>query len=321
MKLLITEPLGFHEESLKKLQNFFHVDFGSFSRNELKEIIHLYDGIIIRLYHYLDKELLFFAKNLKFIASPTTGLNHIDLFVAKKLNIEILSLKNEAEFLEDIHATAEHTWALLMAIIRKIPLAYRSVIEGNWNRDDFISNELNGKTLGIIGYGRIGKKIFKFAKCFGMNVIVNDIASTHLSQKETSGLINLFKKSDIVILSTSYSDKYIKFINKKHFHASKKPFIFINTSRGELVNEDDLISGLEDGIIAAAALDVVKNENQLLKDKNSSKIIQYAKHNDNVLITPHIGGATEESMRKTEKFITEKVLDFAIKYKQNNYQK
>lgn len=319
MKLLITEPLGFHEDSLKKLHKFFDIDLGPFSRNELKKVIHLYDGVIIRLNHYFDKELLSFAKVLKFIASPTTGLNHIDVLFAKKLNIKILSLKNEADFLENIHATAEFTWALLLAITRKIPLACESVVKGNWNRDYFITNELNGKTLGIIGYGRIGKKIFKFAKCFGMNVIVNDITPTNLSNKETSSLFNLFKNSDIVILAISYSDKYIKFINKKYFFASKKPIIFINTSRGELVNEDDLISGLKAGTVSSVALDVVNNENQLSKDNNSSKIIEYAKHNPNVLITPHIGGATEESMRKTEKFIAEKVLNFTLKsIKQNN---
>ena len=149
----------------------------------------------------------------------------------------------------------------------------------------FISNELNGKTLGIIGYGRIGKKIFKFAKCFGMNVLVNDIVKVNLSNNQTSSLMNLFKNSDIVILAASYKDKNIKFINKKYFSASKKKIIFINTSRGELVNEDDLITGLKNGSISGAALDVVNNENELLNDKNSSKIIEYAKKTIRITLT------------------------------------
>ena len=103
MKLLITEPLGFHEDSLKKLHNFFDIDLGPFSRNELKEVIHLYDGLIIRLNHYFDKELLSFTKVLKFIASPTTGLNHIDISFAKELNIKII---DQVQFLKMLDKTS-----------------------------------------------------------------------------------------------------------------------------------------------------------------------------------------------------------------------
>src|SRR6185312_7830256 len=120
------------------------------------------------------------GKRLRAIVTATTGLDHIDLDEAKRRNIAVLSLRGETEFLESVTATAEHTWALLLALVRKVGPAFDHVRRGDWQRDSFVGRTLSGRTLGIVGYGRLGRMVARYGQAFGMNVLVNDVAPIQL---------------------------------------------------------------------------------------------------------------------------------------------
>ncbi len=296
MKILNLEPDGYSDKAHAILKKIGKVENGPLTRAQLLKKIAAYDVLIVRLGHKIDAEILKAAKNLKIIVTATTGLNHIDQkAAAAKYKIKILSLKGETKFLNNIHATAEHTWALLLALQRHLPDAVYNVLLGHWNRDMFKGNELHGKTILIVGHGRIGKKIEKYARAFGMKIIIHD-------KNSKTKLNDVLKKSDIVSVHVAYEKSTHELINPLKM---KKGSILINTARGETVNEKNMLKALKSGHLAGAALDVLQSENKgnLKKDP----LIAYATKNSNLIITPHLGGATYESMEKTEIFMAEKL--------------
>lgn len=307
MKILNLEPQDYSAEARALLEKAGTVDNGPLSRAALKKNIKNYNVLIVRLGHKIDREILSVAGNLKIIITATTGLNHIDVDEAKKRGIEIVSLKGEREFLDNIHATAEHSFALLLSLIRKIPASACDVHDEKWNRDIFKGTELNGRTLGIIGYGRIGSKVAKYAEAFGMNVIANDILD--IPGVNITDLNSLLSQSDIVSLHVPYSENTHHMIDRSRFQQMKKGAIFINTARGEIVDETALLEALKSGHIAGAALDVLQGENSGKKSwLKNDPLWKYARKNSNLLITPHTGGATYDSMVKTEIFVAQKFL-------------
>jgi len=268
--------------------------------------------LVVRLGHKIDKTVLEAATGLKVVASATTGLNHIDCTYAEMSEIEIISLLNETEFLNTIYATAEHTWALILSLIRNIPVAVQHVNNNNWNRDLFKGYELHGKTLGVIGYGRLGRKVAGYGIAFGMKVLVADS-----KRVETGSGINLVPTSellscaDIVTIHVPYNASTHTFIGKNEIRSMKLGSLLINTSRGEVLDESALLESLKDDHLGGAALDVMSGENigspEWMQD---DPLIAYAKQHRNLLITPHLGGCTCESMEKTEVFIAQKLKSY-----------
>jgi len=311
-KILNIDPKDYSKEAKTIVNEFAIMDELVLNRDELLNCINNYDGLITRFSHILDKEILKKASNLKVIGTATTGLNHIDVEAAQRMNIKIISLNGEREFLNNIYATAEFTWGLILSLIRKIPFATYEVLNYGWDRDIFKGTELNDHTLGIIGYGRIGSKIANYAICFGMNVKVYDpfVKSSDLKVKFVS-LENLLSSSDIITVHVPYQESTINLLGKNEFDLLKKNCYIINTSRGGIIDEDILYNYLINGGIAGAALDVVKDE--YMQDKKwlkTNKLIEYSRNHHNLIITPHLGGATWESMEKTEIFIANKLKKF-----------
>ena len=311
--ILNIEPENFSEEATKILTKIGKINNGPFSRENLLKKIHLYDIIIVRLAHRIDKELIDVATKLKVISSATTGLNHIDFNYAQKKGINVLSLKDETKFLNNIHATAEHTWALLLSLIRKIPYAHNSVINGNWDRDRFKGRELNNSTIGIVGLGRIGLKIANYAISFGMNVLSYTKHQNNIVEGVTivKTLEELIENSDIISIHVPFNSSTRKMFGKNEFKRFKKSALLINTSRGEIIDEAELIKAIKNGNLAGAALDVISKET-LINDLNKSKIIQFNNKDERIIITPHLGGATYESMEKTEVFMANKILKYFL---------
>ncbi len=311
-RILNLEPEGYNIDALKILTSFSDVDKGPLTQDELLENISQYDGLIVRLGHRIDENVLDAASRLKVISTATTGLNHINCEYAKRIGISIISLQGEATFLDTIQATAEHTWALLLALIRNIPASVRAVDSQHWNRDAFKGSELHGKTLGIIGYGRLGRKVSGYGKAFGMTVIVTDIRSEIINKElEFVSLTDLLIRADIVTVHIPYNSSTDTLLGRNEFRSMKPGSFFINTSRGEVIDEGALLDSLHQGLLGGAALDVMRGENKndkkwMLKDP----LIQYAKTHRNLIITPHLGGCTYESMAKTEIFIAKKMKDF-----------
>lgn len=270
------------------------------------------DVLVVKLNRKISKKVLDDFPNLKIIATSTTGLNHIDCDEAKRRGIKIVSLRGEAKFLKTITPTAEETIGLMIALMRKIPWAFESVKRGEWQREKYYGNELYGRTLGIIGFGRLGRIVARYARCFGMRVIAADPFVSSLAMRQVGVkkvmIDNVFQKADVVSLHVLLTPKTENMVIARHFGLMKPHAYFINTARGELIDEDALLKALREKRIAGAALDVLRGENPSGDHVGRSGLARYAKGNDNLLIVPHLGGASFDAMARTEEFIAEKVL-------------
>lgn len=308
-RILILEPNGYSPRALDILRSVGTLEKNTFTAEELPGQLANYEVLLVRLGYRIDREFLAQAKNLKVIVSPTTGLNHIDLDAAKDRGITVLSLKGETDFLNSVTATAEHTWGLLLALIRHLPASVEDVRGGQWRRDLFKGNEVSGKTIGIIGCGRLGRHVARYAEAFGMRVIVNDV-------REIGGytqmiLDDLLKQADIISVHASYHEGTHHLLNAEKFALMKQGALLINTARGEIIDEAALLAGLRNGTVGGAALDVLSGENSGRAGwLEYDPLGAYAKTNGNLLITPHVGGATAESMEKTEIFMAGKLAEF-----------
>ncbi len=303
---IITEADFVPQDVILRLEARFDISRGPFTRAELAQAIKGASGLYIGLDHKIEGDLM--PQGLKFIASPTTGLNHIDLNQAAKQGIEIISLKGEAEFLSGITATAELCWGLILSLTRFIPAAQAHVLKGGWDRDAFTAHELQGRTIGIIGFGRLGKKIATYAKAFDMRVLACDTSgeTRAIDGVQFCALKDLLPKADIISLHADSRAENHHMIGANEFAAMKKGGMFINTARGDLVDEAALLATLQSGHLGGAALDVLEGEYD--PSRPQSPLIDYARDNRNLIMTPHIGGVTHESLYKTTHFTAEKLL-------------
>jgi D-3-phosphoglycerate dehydrogenase len=308
LRLLNTEPNRYNPSALSDLQSLLYVDNIEADRRFLLEFIHNYDVILIALRNLIDKEVLLSASNLKCIVTPTTGLNHIDIECAQRLGVEVLSLKGELEFLKTITATAELTWGLLLTLVRRINLAHLSVMTGSWSRDSFYGNELNGMTLGIVGYGRLGRKLAQYAHAFGMKTLAFDKECIETQNVKQVSLHALAAQSDVISVHLSLNDSTYKLLDSYFFSNVKKGSIFINTSRGDILDEDALLTALLNRSLSGAALDVLASETSTQPSwLMESPLYRYAREFDNLILTPHIGGVTHQSVERTNDYMIRKL--------------
>jgi len=248
-------------------------------------------------------------KQFDFAASATTGVDHIDA-----RDIPLISLKGDP-FLREVYATAEHTFALILSLLRKVPAAHKYVCDYGWDRELFRGEELHGKTLGIVGYGRVGRQVAEIAKGFGMNVLWTDLSSLEYDRIDVFYPKNdgeseayptvLLADSDILTVHVDLNDTTRKMFGPNEFSQMKSTAHFVNTSRGAVVNEDALFDALRFGKIAGAALDVLSTEPYIHEG-----LREYAKTHGNLILTPHLGGNTQESREKTQVHMAEKITEF-----------
>ena len=308
-KILLAESSGFSCEAAALLRRHGDLVLVDLDRAGLLAAVKEAEVLWVRLRHQIDAEVLAAARRLKIIVTPTTGLNHIDLKEAHRRGIKVLSLQGETEFLNDIRATAEHTVALMLALLRRVPAAVAHVGKGNWDRDQLKGREVFGKTIGIIGYGRLGRIVARYLKAFDARIFVSDPHIDHKSLDtgiSATSLEDLLRESDIVSLHVSLSDATQSFFGKEQFSRMKAGAWFINTARGELIDETALLDALRSGHVAGAALDVLCEESS--NGMINHPLVCYAREHDNLIITPHIGGCTVESMEKTETFLADHLL-------------
>lgn len=307
-KLLITEPDNFSEKALATLSKFFQIKIGKIeNREELKLEIADADIIFVRLKFVIDKEIIREANNLKFILTATTGLDHIDTNYFESIGGEIVSLKGEVDFLKSIPSTAEHTWGLLLALLKKIPSSYEHVKNGGWDRNLYINTNLKGKKIGILGFGRVGTQVANFAKAFDMEVGFFDSENRESQFIKFHSPEQMFAWADIISLHIPFSVENKKYVSKKLLSFIKKETVIINTSRGGIWDEEEIARLIKCGQIKGVATDVLENE-LYAENIASNPLVELSKNNFNIIITPHIAGATTESMEKTEEFIAEKFL-------------
>ena len=259
--------------------------------------------LIVRLGAVIDKAILLKFPNLKQLISATTGHDHIDLVVLQELNVALISLRNHDDFLKKITST----FALLLSLVRNIPSANADVNKGFWKRDDFRGTQLYGKSIGIIGLGRVGLMVANYAACFGMKVFYYDPNVINEKFSTESSLQALIEKVDIISIHVHLNESTEHMISKELLTHCKFGALLINTSRGKILHEQDVINSLADGRLAGVAVDVLSTE---LKSIEQS-ILWQSRNSYPILITPHIGGATYDAMWMCEEFVQSLALNSA----------
>ena len=310
--ILITEPSGYSPKALVRYRKMGPVYFlPGLAAKERARVFKTAEILVVRLAHRIDEALLAQMPALKIVASPTTGLNHIDLAALKRRRIGLISLRGRTGFLKRITSTAEETLGLLLALVRKLPWAFDDVKRGEWNRDRWKGHQLSGKTVGILGYGRLGKIFGRYAKALGCRVIAYDpYVSRGVMRRRgvtKAGMGELFRRSDVVSIHALLTSETEDLVQECHLRMMKPTAYLINTARAEIIAAGALEKVLAEHRIAGAAVDVMRDERQDGRHLVSKGLHRLAKSHHNVLIAPHIGGATEEAMHATEEFLADLV--------------
>ncbi|WP_310993498.1 2-hydroxyacid dehydrogenase [Aequorivita marina] len=278
------------------------------SKSEIEKIISDYDGIVIRSRFNIDKQFLDAAKNLKFIARVGAGLESIDTEYATKLGIKLFAAPEGNR-----NAVGEHALGMLLSLFNNLINADKEVKSGLWNREANRGLELEGKTVGIIGYGNMGKAFAKKLRGFDCEVLCYDIQENvgNADAKQVS-LQELQEKIDVLSLHTPWTPQTDKMVDSKFINSFSKPFFLINTARGKSVVTAHLVSALKSGKILGAGLDVLEFEKLSFETlfgsdelPDSLKELFAMQH---VVLSPHIAGWTVESKEKLARVIAEKII-------------
>ena len=286
------EKLGF--------KNYF--DFIS-TKKEVEKKIWEYQGIILRSRIEIDKKFIDSCKNLKFIARVGSGLENIDTDYAKKKNIEIISAPEG-----NANAVSEHALGMLLSLLNKIIKSDNEIKNNIWVREQNRGIELDGKTIGIIGYGNTGKSFAKKLSGFNVRILCNDIIEEISDKYATQvSITEIMKSCDIISLHTNLNDSSYQLINKDFIKNCRKPFFLINTSRGECLKTSDVVDGVKSGKILGACLDVIENESKSFENLCTNSDFEYLKKSEKVVLTPHVAGWSIESKLKLAKVVLEKI--------------
>lgn len=265
----------------------------------------------------VDQRLISSLPSLRFIVSPTTGLTHIDTRLARKKCIEIISLRGESDFLESISASSEFAWTLTLSIWRNLPLFLGNAYAGVENRERFASLQLRQKTLGLIGFGRIGRQLCRYGKAFGMHVVFFDKSSSirnsamESSHQATSAdsIQELCAISDIIIVAASHQEEDEKdypLIGPEELAMMKSDAILINIARGSLIDENAVALGLVNGTLRGFGTDVLTSEE--INNNNQSPFNSLMGKGYNLIISPHIGGMCRDAFLSCQLHVAKRLL-------------
>jgi D-3-phosphoglycerate dehydrogenase len=289
MKILISDSFG--KDLPDKLKEFGEV---TDDKAELPNA----DILLVRSATKPNKEYIDQAPNLKLIIRGGVGIDNIDVKYAESKNIIVRNTPEASSI-----AVAELVFALMLAIQRNIVKAHNTTKNGEWIKKQLKGNELYGKTLGLLGIGRIAREVFKRAKAFGMNIIACDpyVCYDECDMVERG---DLFKDSDFISLHVPLTDETRELINKEMISEMKDGVVLINTARGKLINEADLAEAINSGKVRYAGLDVFESE-----PPEGSPLLNV----DNVLLTPHLGAQTYENMDRIGEIVVDIIRDFVNK--------
>ena len=307
-KVLISDAMDDIAEKIL-LSNNIKVDvMTNFTPDELNQNINSYDGLIVRSATQVNKELIENAKNLKVVGRAGAGVDNIDINAAKQKNIIVMNTPGG-----NTNATAEHTLALLLSLSRKISKADITTHKGEWAKKSLKGNEIKGKTIGIIGFGNVGKRFAQMCNALGLKVLIYsktfDAIKNEFPDYMSCDLNKILKEADIISFHCKPNPDGSSIISAKEINIMKKNVLIINTARGNLVSEIDLKDAIKNKTIGGVALDVYEEEP--------------AKNNilfglDNVLLTPHIAASTAEAQIIVAEMIANQFVDFFLKNKVSN---
>ena len=286
---------------------FENIEDYTSSKTEVEAIISEYDGIVIRSRFTIDKSFLDAASNLKFIGRVGAGLENIDCDYAKEKGVCLISAPEGNR-----NAVGEHALGMLLSLFNKLNKADDEVRRGKWLREDNRGLELDGKIVGLIGYGNMGKAFAKKLKGFDVEVLCYDIKEGVADENcKQVTLKELKEKVDVLSLHTPQTPLSLNMVDREFINSFKKPFWLINTARGKSVVTKDLVEALNKGKILGAGLDVLEFEKasfeNLFSSNNLPDVFQELISSDKVLLTPHVAGWTVESKFKLAQTIVDKI--------------
>ena len=278
------------------------VTYYRYDRAWLEEHIQEFDIIVPHLFIRIDRPILERARRLKTIATPSTGTDHLDLPAMRDCGIRLVSLNDDRSFIDTISSTAELSWLLVLACARRLTeLLARVRDEGSWVNTDIRGAELFGKTIGIIGYGRLGRKVSRYAEAFGMRVLATDTDPSAFSSKQDwvqpVSLERVLQESDVISVHVKLNNTSTGLIGADEARRMKRGVILVNTARGEVLDSVALLDALESGTIGALGLDVLNNEYQSTRLPDDP-LVRAAQIDPRIIITPHAGGSTHDAHSK-----------------------
>jgi len=297
MKILCITPVKHLEGVFEKLLKYGEVEYQpNITKSELKYYLSTarVDWIFTnpnKQNFILDEDILK-DSNVKGINTASTGLNHIDLDYCVEKNIKVGSLKNDLELINDLPSTSELAFGLMMSLLRFIPTSFHSVKDGNWDYEPYVGHQVKGKTIGIVGYGRLGKIMKRLFDGWEVDILVTD-PYARITDASGVSLDELLDKSDIVFLHTHVTDETRGMVDDEFLSQMKQGSYLVNTARGELVDESSIIKSIEHEHLKGYGTDVIADE---FGNIQNSKLVEFSINpNNNVVITPHIAGMTKEA--------------------------
>ncbi|MDA9774986.1 2-hydroxyacid dehydrogenase [Algibacter sp.] len=297
-----------HELLINQLNDLGFTNYEDYksSKEVVEANIHEYDGIVLRSRFTIDKQFLDAAKNLKFIGRVGAGLENIDGDYAEQKGVYLISAPEGNR-----NAVGEHSLGMLLSLFNKLNKGDHEVRQGKWLREENRGVELDGKTVGLIGYGNMGKAFAKKLRGFDVAVLCYDIKDHVGDENAKQVSLAIFQeKVDVVSLHTPQTPLTLNMINTAFINQIKKPFWLINTARGKSVATADLVSALKSGKILGAGLDVLEYEKASFETLFSSKLpeaFRYLINSEKVLLSPHVAGWTIESKEKLAQTIVDKI--------------
>ena len=294
-KILCITPIKHLQGVYEKLSTFGEVRYEpNVSKQELIEI--LINNPIEYIFtnpnkqgFILNEEVLKHGE-IKVINTCSTGLNHIDLDYCTNNKIEVWSLTTDYELINDLPSTSELAFGLMLSLLRNIPKSFNNVKDGNWDYEPFIGHQVKGLTIGVIGYGRLGKIMERLFNGWDVKVLIDDPYVDCDKVDKDYLIVN----SDVIFLHVHVTEETREMVNEVFLSKMKKNSYLINTSRGELVDEDAIIDSIQNGTLKGYGTDVIRDE---FGDQTNSKLVKFS-NSHNVVITPHVGGMTIEGQTK-----------------------
>ena len=301
-KVLISDAMsGVAQKILEK--NNISVDVKTaLSEEEIIKIIQDYDGMIVRSATKVTTNIIDAAKNLKVIGRAGAGVDNIDVAKAKEKNIIVMNTPGG-----NANATAEHAFALIMSVIRKIPYANETTHKGQWEKKNIKGTELSKKTLGIVGFGNVGVRLRNLVKGFDMKILVNskslESRKSEYPHVDNASFEDLISKCDIISFHCKAAADGKPLLTKDHFKKMKPTSYIINAARGNIIDENDLNDALNEGLIAGAAVDVFSKE-------PAKENILF--NNPKAVLTPHIAASTTEASIVVAEMVANQISDFLL---------
>lgn len=301
-RILVCEPLGEEGLFILKNQAGFEVDVAlQLSKEELKARIPDYHAILVRSQTQVDHEIINAGKNLRLIGRAGVGIDNIDVSSAQKNGIAVINTPSGNSI-----STAEFAFALILSLARNIPFAYEHVQEGQWLRSKFLGREICYKTLGLIGFGNVGRQVALRAKAFMMKVVAFDpLIDEAVFQEHGVSKLNreeVLKESDFISLHCGLNQHTQRFINDDTIAVMKKGAMLVNTARGELIDNPALIRALDACHLKGAALDVFVKE----PPEATDPLLKHPR----IITTPHLGASTEEAQKRVATLLAEQTISF-----------